>query len=236
MAKQEMREKRREAITTEFETQINRRMQETEMRMQAKRARDDFNARKSELANRAAEFVLKHGKEDYRAQIMLTFLDVTLQMEEAIDMMQEVAVAMDCIGQAISCMDGILSTHDLFVENTMTRKYGRFARWKRKRRLKKAIMNNAGRMKQICDSMVGSQEMAVSIVNSLKKSSVKMQRLMERNTARQRSREQKRQKDKTAPLPATRAEQMVDELVRAQGGSPAPAASAGADGGIDDIA
>lgn len=230
MAKSDLKEK--DPIDAE-EEQINARLDEVRCRQEEKRrekaieaSKATFKAKKDKLANRAAEFIIKYGKEDYRSQIMLTFLDVALQMEDAINLTHDVGTAMGCITEAIGCMDDILLTNELQIDGTLTTKHGFFARWKRKRKLQKAIRNNAGRMKQICDTLVGNQEMAQAIVNSLKKSSIKMQIMMQKNAEKQRKRELKY--NPAARTTPSAAETLVDELVRAKAeeNTDSPASSA----------
>ena len=59
-----------------------------------------------------------------------------------------------------------LDSYKLILEGSMEHKYGFWQRRKNKRQLKKAISNNVGRMMQICDSLVGSQELALSVATS----------------------------------------------------------------------
>lgn len=233
MAKDEQKQR---DILDEEEQEINAKVEEVRRKQEEKRrekavevSKNNFKAKKEKLANRAAEFVIKYGKEDYRSQIMLTFLDVALQMEDAINLTHDVGTAMGCITEAITCMDDILTTNEFQIEGTVAVKYGFFARRKRKKQLRKAIRNNAGRMKQICDTLVGNQEMAQSIVNSLKKSSMKMQRMMQKNAEKQKKREIKY--NPAAASSPSQAELLVDGIVKSksdsgEGTAPAsPAAS-----------
>lgn len=227
MAKQDQKQ----AQEDEFEAQVQKKVREAQMQHRMEQSKQTFSKKKEQLASRAAEFVMQYGKDDYRSQIMLTFLDVSVQMEDAINLLHDVGLAISTIGEAIECMDGLLGTNELFVENSLAKKYGFFARWKRKRRLNKAIRNNMGRMMQICDSLVGNQKMAIAIVESLQKSSAKMKRLMEKNAAKQRERELKN--NPAAASNPSKAEEMVDEIIRARGGQSGGSGTAsggGADG------
>ena len=206
---------------------VRRRQEEKRREKAIEASKNNFKNKKEKLANRAAEFIIKYGKDDYRSQIMITFLDVALQMEDAINLTNDVGTAMGCITEAIGCMDDILQTNEFQIESTLSVKHGFFERWKRKRKLQRAIRNNAGRMKQICDTLVGNQEMAQAIVNSLQKSSIKMQIMMQKNAEKQKKREIKR--NTSAGSKPSAAEALVDEIVRAKSesgdeGAPAPAA------------
>ena len=54
-------------------------------------------------------------------------------------------------------------------------------------------------MMQICDSLVGSQELALSVATSLEKASRKMQAAMEKNQKKQAKRQAKLHKGEPAP-------------------------------------
>lgn len=239
MAEQSQRQK------TEFEQHVDGKVKEAMVRMQMEQSKKEFAKKKQALASRAAEFIMQYGKDDYRSQIMMTFLDVSLQMEDAINLLHDVNTAMSCIGEAIGCMDDILSNQELILENSLQQNYGFFARLKRKRKLNKAIKNNAGRMKQVCDSLVGSQKMAIAIVSSLKKSSLKMQVMMEKNIQKQKKQELKQKAAASSEARSSKAEEMVAEIVAAKGGNYQPSAPAAGSatgtapapksGGVDDI-
>ena len=129
-------------------------------------------------------------------------------------------VIMTCIGQAMNCMDSILDSYKLILEGSMEHKYGFFQRRKNKRQLKKAISNNVGRMMQICDSLVGSQELALSVATSLEKASRKMQATMQRNQQKQAKRQAKMHKGEGAPAAnSSKAEQMVKAIVESKNGT-----------------
>lgn len=244
MAKQDAESKMHEEYRSDFEQAIDSETNKAMMQLKMQRSKKAFTQKRQALAERAAEFVMQYGKEDYRAQLMLTFLDVSLQMEDAINLLHDVSTAMSCIGEAIGCIDDILATHEMIIQSSMVKKYGFFQRLKRKRALRRAIRNNVGRMEQVCDSLVGSQEMALVIVNALKKSSIRMKTMMEKNVEKQNKRAIKTQaKSGDTPPPPDRpsaAESMVADIVRAKTGSDAafaaPSAHAPAAGkGIDDI-
>lgn len=228
-----------EAVNAKI-NEVRRRQEEKRREKAIEASKNNFKNKKEKLANRAAEFIIKYGKDDYRSQIMITFLDVALQMEDAINLTNDVGTAMGCITEAIGCMDDILQTNEFQIESTLSVKHGFFARRARKKKLQKAIRNNAGRMKQICDTLVGNQEMAQAIVNSLKKSSIKMQIMMQKNAQKQKKREIKY--NPSAASQPSPAETLVDEIVRSKGGETAPEAQdtkggatpkSGGDGTVD---
>ena len=73
---------------------VRRRQEEKRREKAIEASKNNFKNKKEKLANRAAEFIIKYGKDDYRSQIMITFLDVALQMEDAINLTNDVGTAM----------------------------------------------------------------------------------------------------------------------------------------------
>lgn len=216
-------------------------LQEVKRRQKLK----ELDGRVNQLCERAILFENQYGEDDYRTQILVTFLDVTLQMKSVIDVLDNVGFALECIGQAIGCVDDVLTMQEEIIAGTLDRKYGFFARMKRKRMMRRAIRNNAHRMQQMCDNLVGSQKMALELVKSLKKSSLRMQTMSQKNF----SKFNKKSKGDKAPEDANaqakqRMAQMRAEKAEAEGADgtdpvrPVSGGSAGggSTGGIDDIA
>ena len=241
MAKQEQQQQKSELekrVDAQYEQAMNKiRQEQNKKRME--QDKQQFLAKQQELAETAAEVIMEYGRENYLSQILMTFLDVSIQMEGAIKTMQAVEKAMTCIGQAMNCMDSILDSYKLILEGSMEHKYGFWQRRKNKRQLKKAISNNVGRMMQICDSLVGSQELALSVATSLEKASRKMQAAMEKNQKKQAKRQAKLHKGEQAPaVNSTKAEQMVKAIVESRNGNYEEPVSGGgvSDSGADDKA
>lgn len=205
------------AINAQAE-EIKRRQEEVRRAKQIQTSKDNFNAKILKLQERTADFVMQYGKDDYRSQIMMTFLNVSIEMRDAINLTSDIGTAMSCITEALGCMDNILKENVFQIEGTLGENYGFWARRKRKKMLKKAINNNAGRMKSICDMLIGNQQMAQSVVNSLRDSSLKMQTMIQKNNKRQ-AKINAKNASSGAPLPPSAGEKIVDDIIKARGGS-----------------
>ena len=167
-----------------LDRQVDAVMREAERKKRLK----EFDRQVNTLAERAIVFEDRYGVDDYRTQLMTMFLEVTLQMKSVIDLLNDVGVALQCIGQAIGCVDDILNLQQEILEGSLGQKYGFWERLRRKRRLRRAIRNNVARMTQMADMLIGSQKMAMSIVTSLQKSCVKMKAMSEKSFAKQNKR------------------------------------------------
>lgn len=237
MARNESESKMRS--NTEYEQSINKEVDAAMLEMQRKKRRRELDRQVNTLAERAIYFEDQYGSEDYRTQIMVMFLDVTLQMKSAIDLLSDVGVALQCIGQAIGCIDDVLNMQQEMLSGSLEQKYGFRERAKRRRQLKRAMNNNTARMQQMCEMLVGSQKMAMSVVNALRKSLVKMKATTEKNFEKQNKRQQGAA---GAQQEASLAKKLMDELRGNEGGaggSSTPSASGSSSGsssgGTDDI-
>ena len=184
--------------------------------MQRKRKRRELDAQINKLVERAIAFEDMYGSEDYRTQIMEMFLDVTLEMKSAIDLLTDVGTALQCIGQAIGCIDDVLNMQQDILSGSLEQKYGFIERIRRRRKLRQAIRNNQSRMQQLCDMIVGSQKMAMSVVNALRKSLVKMKATTEKSFAKQRRNSGKKNAGTATEQPSLARKLMTE--VRAQKG------------------
>lgn len=183
-------EERRARIESRVQ-ELDAKYEKAEKERKLVESKETFDKRKKELAARAADMIASRGKDYFLSQTMLTFLDVAIQMEEAIAMLNDVNTAMACITDAISCMDNILEVNALALDSTLAKKHGFFERRRTRKRIKKTIRNNNGRMREISEVLAGNQQIALSIVNALKKSNRSMQDMMAKNAAKQKKYESK---------------------------------------------
>lgn len=207
------REERRARIESRVR-ELDDKYEKAEKERKLEQSKQTFDKRKQELASRAADMIASRGKDYFLSQTMLTFLDVAIQMEEAISMLNDVNTAMACITDAISCMDNILEVNALALDSTLAKKHGFFQRLKTKKRIRNTIRNNNGRMKEISEVLAGNQQIALSIVNALKKSNKSMQEMMAKNAAKQKKYESK-SKGQPAAGPS-QAEKLVESILSAR--------------------
>ena len=219
MSESEERRARIKRQATELDTEFARAEKERQLEEQKK----NFGRRKEQLATRAADMIQKYGKDYFMSQTLLTFLDVAIQMEDTIDMLTDVSLAVSCITDAMGVMDNILQVNAMSLASSQQMDHGFRARRKAKKQMQKAIDNNLGRIKQIMFMMTGSQELAYSITEGLQKSNRKMQKRLAKNAERNKKYEIK--SNGGAPLPPSNAERMVDKILSERGGG------AGGEGG-----
>ena len=199
-----------EALKAEVEKQM------LEIKRQERLAQ--FDQQVINLGMVANKFEEKYGTEDYRTQIMAMFLDLALQMKEVIELISGVQTAMQCIGQAIDCVDDLLNMQEEMLEGSLSQNYGLFERWKRKRKINRAMRNNRNRMKQMCASIEGGQKMALDMVNALRKSCGKMKLSTEKSFEKQKKSESKGGTNVSGGSSITPAARKFMDDLRAQNG------------------
>ena len=162
-------------------------------------------------------------------------------------MLDGINVAMSCIFEAISFIDTAINFDTALQEGSLEQSYGFFARWKRKRRMRRVIRNNQNRMNVAIDNILGQQKMAQDISESLRASCTRMRLTMnKRDEKRKKQEEKKIAQGKATPAPAgpSKAQALIAELMKARGagqesgaGSAPSVPSAGTKpaGGTDDI-
>lgn len=231
MAQNEYESRTRENTTT-YQQSIQKEVDAVMLEAERKKRRRDLDRQIQTLAERAIVFEDQYGINDYRTQIMTIFLEVTLQMKSAIDLLNDVGVALQCIGQAIGCIDDVLNLQQEILDSSLEQRYGFFERMKRRRKIRRAMRNNAARMQQMADMLVGSQKMAMSVVSALRKSCVRMQATAEKNFAKQNKREEKLRAAGKADNQPSLAKKLMDDLRAKDGnGGSAPTANGGGSSG-----
>lgn len=225
---------------------VEDRMNEAELQTRRESQTAAMDAKIKELADKAIEFCNLYGEEDYRYQMMVTFLDVAFQMKDAIALISSVQVATSYLSTAIQFIDDSILYEDNFNEQMLARNYGLFARLKRRRMVRRASRNNRRRLETAINNMTVRVEMAHDVTDSLRQGFEKMRASMARSDEKRRKRDEKRANKKGTPLPdRSRALQYIAEVrgnspapagnTTAGGEAPAPAPAPAADRGIDDI-
>lgn len=138
-----------------------------QLKVEKERRERQFDEKLDQLADKAIEFMRTRGKEDSLTIMLQTFLEVALQLKDAMQSLKAINVAMDCLGEAISFLDASINFDDNIVSQMNSKSYGFFARWKMKRKLKKAMRNNVGRIKATIDGLAMKYDIATAIADSL---------------------------------------------------------------------
>lgn len=235
-------EERRRRIIDERERAkgITERAQQEQKLEQSQR---EFTARKELLAEHAADMIQKKGRDYHMSQLLLSYLDIAIQMEETIETLTDVSLGVSCITDAMGCMDDILNLNRMSLESSLKEKHGFFARLREKRRMRNAIANNLNRLKRVSIMITGSQSMAYAITDVMKKVSIKTQKKIAKINAKRNMEIAK--VGGGAPLPPSPGEQMVNGIISKRSGddgAPATAsgnvggsAPVGGDGGLSDV-
>ena len=207
---------------------VDERITEAELKTRRENQTVAMDEKIKELALRAIEFYDKFGAEDYRYQMMVTFLDVAFQMKDAITLISSVQVATSYLSTAIQFIDDSILYEDTFNEQLLSKNYGFFARLKRRAMMRKATRNNRRRLETAIKNMTARVEMAHEITDSLRLGFENMRYSMARSDAKRQKREAKRAEKSGAPIPnQERALKYIDEVRGGKPSAPAAAPSAG---------
>ncbi|MGN0812144.1 MAG: hypothetical protein ACI4MQ_01355 [Candidatus Coproplasma sp.] len=198
----------------------------------------EMNDKIDEMAQKTLEFYYTYGREDYRYQMMVTFLDVAFQMKEAISILTSVRVATSYLSTAIEFIDDTVTLNEEFDKQMLEKSYGPFASLRRRFRTWRAMRNNRRRMMTVIANITDRLETANLITDSLRAGFEKMRLTMLRNTEKRRRKEAKRAQKSGTPVPAAQpsaAEQYIMQMVQDQGGRPPETqqSGTGANGGTD---
>ena len=71
------------------------------------------------------------------------------------------------MNDAIQFLDTAIDFDNMMIEQSLDQNYGFFARMRHKRKMKKAIRNNIGRMRQIADGLKMKYSMATDMMKAL---------------------------------------------------------------------
>lgn len=184
----------------------------------------EVDRRIGDLAEQTASFIMEYGEDYYLSELMMSYLEVALEMQNTVRALSATNMAMQCIFSTIDFLDEALGFYEELQNASLQKNYGFFARMKSRRRLKKVITNNKRRISLAIDNMVGQQRMAQNISESLKDAVDKMHGAMAKQKAK---RAKKEAKGKVAPKGTTafgessRAGKLVEDIIKRRKGDAA---------------
>lgn len=195
-----------------------------------------FDYKIQELANKATDFYLKYGEDDWRTGLLVNFLDMSLLMQdcmetiEAFDIGNEIIFgAMELMGQSLK-----LSEHRILQIESPTSPF------KQKLIMWKAVRNTKKTVKSLMFSMKTSMEMAAITVGMYEDLSYSMSSMMARMNGRRLKNKEKQAKSAangSMSSASSRGMDMIRKILEEQGKtSPDPTTPPRQGGsGTDDI-
>lgn len=182
-----------------------------------------MNDKIDEMAQKTLEFYYTYGKEDYRYQMMVTFLDVAFQMKEAISILTSVRVATSYLTTAIEFIDDTVTINEEFDKQMLKKSYGPFASLWRRLRTRRAMRNNRRRMMTVIANITDRLETANLITDSLREGFDKMRLTMLKNTEKRKKKEEKLAAKNGTTVPDAKpsaAELYIMQMAKEQGVTP----------------
>ena len=119
--------------------------------------KEAFDLKIQELASKAAEFYEKYGEEDWRTSLLVNFLDLSLQMQDIIEVITAFNTANEIIFHAMNLMNTSLQMSNGMMLNMSTPQTSPF---KQKMMMRKAMRNNRKTVVSMIEQMKMSIEMA----------------------------------------------------------------------------
>lgn len=208
-------------------------LDKTRQRRQKEQRQKDFDKRVVQLADKAIEFAQKRGQDDGLTVLLVNFLDVALQMKNLMETMSAINVAMECLSDAIGFLDAAIDFDNYLMDESLMHNYSLFQRWKQKRKMRKTIKNNYGRMVAISNGLAMKYKMATDMMKSLSTVGEKLKKVVSKTASKKAKQSQKTGK----PVEQTAAQAFLAERMKANGVAPTAEVSSSSsdDSGIDDI-
>jgi len=219
------------------------------------KSKQECSAQKEKILNKYIEFLRKaevNPDEEWKAEMLETFLEAIIQMEDMMDTLEAVNMVTGFMGSMLSYVD---ETSNLMMNMFKPQQRGILASWKQRREVRKAIKGNMRKMRDLTYSMVGMSSMTQNMIDSFRVSAEKMKLATTKSREKARKRRaadlKKKGLDPNTPAPMSQARQLALERMNAKtdtdtdvvgggtGPAPAPAPKPVGKGGevsIDDIA
>ena len=193
----------------------------------------DFRNKQEQLLNQLIELEQEYGSDYYLVEMLSTFYEASVEMENVMKSMESVNMAMECVTEALSFLDATVQFDQRLMDQSNAQNYGLFARIKMKRQMSKTRRNNIGRMKAMVNGLMFKYKMMTDMVKSLKSFATTMNKWFNKLN--------KNKKNSNTVSGQTEAQRRIAQRKAELGMQAAPAettvggSSAGSDGNYDDI-
>ena len=108
----------------------------------------------NELAEKTAAIIQSQGYDSSMAQIMMTFLDAALMMQETIKLVEGMNLAVGYLGDMVTFVNGSLDfQNNLFKQFSQAKSFGLIERWKMKSNMNKMIKSATNQMRSMFDQI-----------------------------------------------------------------------------------
>ncbi len=178
-------------------------------KQEMERAKKQFDDKITELADLAVEYSTNEDQKPL-AQLLMTFLDISLKMQDVMKTVQAVSVAMNCITEAISFLDTVNQLDNDMLDGTLQTKYNALSRFKQRMKHRKAMRNHRNRMKQFISGMDAKFNMAQDMIKSMDKFSQDIQKSFNK-------RNKKKGGEAAAPVMSSRAQEFLAARAKEKG-------------------
>lgn len=213
MAKQAFKQfESNDSAVSEMQQAADKSMQ----KLKFERQKREFDAKLQELANKAADFYQRYGEEDWRTSLLVNFLDLSLQMQDIIEVITAFNVANEIIFHSMNLMNTSLEMSSGMMMEMANRKSSPFMQ---RRMMKKAMAQNRKTVKSMLDQMKMSIEMAAETAGMYEKMSGSISGIMDKmNMKREKSRAKNKKSQTSSTSAAGRGMDMVRGILDGQGG------------------
>lgn len=143
-------------------------------------AREQFDQRILDLADKALEFQRTRGEQDPITEILTTFLEVSLELRDTMQTLEAITGAMQCVTEAISFMDNAINVDQDMMDMTLEHKYTAFTRIKQRIKHYRVMRNQKARTQMIVSQIAAKMKMAQDMVQGMRAFSESMKRSMEK--------------------------------------------------------
>lgn len=170
-----------EQMKDQIESDLKKQQQEVKrnkIEEEKKKKEEQFNQGLEKLADRVIEAEKNKSSNTY--VLLKTFLDVALELQGLMKDLNAINDALSCLTDAIGFIDSAITLDSQLLDESMTTKYGLFQRMKNRRKQRKAIKNNVGRMIMLTDSIYMKYNLATDIADAVGKIGIKVKTQMDK--------------------------------------------------------
>ena len=169
---------------TQFQQKVQARMQEAAMQVELQESKQRFENQLANIHERAVMFCTKYGQEDWRTQLMVTFLDVLYLVQDSMEIIESMVDVVKCIGEVTNFMNDTINIFNQIMTSGIKQSPGLFGNLRAKiraHRYSKAMTRSMKTMITYMGSMIG---VSMNMGTSMQKMSIRMREQMAKQQTR----------------------------------------------------
>lgn len=164
--------KENERVREKHNSEIRNQVEEKKQRNELQRKKQDLDDKVAKVSEKAKQYMQLYGEEDQRTEFMMGILESMLAMQDFIEQMTALSLALESIKEVVKIADSVTEMDSLFNVVAVSRQPSFIQRIKKKLEIRRAVGGIKAKIDNALYMMKAQQEL-VDVINDAMRSATK---------------------------------------------------------------